>query len=135
MKVEGPKFRLWFDPGISDAEFDEMASALCKIIVCGKPQSPKHRRAVAIRQAMAQYQGARSTRANGLPPGINPISRQAGHASAAWKACMRTSIPIKCWMRPKPYRPEDTLNFDVNERGASPSEGRLLPLARGGAVR
>ena len=55
-----------------------MAHAICKIIVLGRPQTRKHRRAVAVRQAMAQYSGARSNRAKQL------ASRYATYLSAGW---------------------------------------------------
>ena len=41
MKIDGPKFRLWFDPDIDDEEWGEAAHAICKIIILGKPQSPR----------------------------------------------------------------------------------------------
>jgi hypothetical protein len=66
MKVEGPKFRLWFAPDISAEEFNEAASAICRVIVAGPPEKPGHRRAVAVRQVLAQYSGARSNRAKEL---------------------------------------------------------------------
>jgi hypothetical protein len=52
MMVQGARFSFRFAPDISDEEWAEMAHVLCKIIVCGKPQTPKHRRAVAVRQAL-----------------------------------------------------------------------------------
>jgi hypothetical protein len=66
MLIEGPRFRWWFAPNISEEEWAEMAHAVCKIIVCGRPQSPRHRRAVAVRQAMNLYQGPPSRRAKEL---------------------------------------------------------------------
>jgi hypothetical protein len=62
MMVEGPKFRLWFDPGIDDEEWGEAAHAICKIILLGRPQSPRSSNAA-----------------------IDPISRRAGAVSAIWK--------------------------------------------------
>jgi hypothetical protein len=65
MRVEGPKFRLWFAPNLSPEEFNEAASAICRILI-DPPQSPRHRRAVAVRQALAIYRGATSRRAKQL---------------------------------------------------------------------
>ena len=66
MKVEGPKFRLWFDPGISAEEFNEAAGEICRVLVAGPPEPPGHRRRVAVRQCLALYSGARSNRARQL---------------------------------------------------------------------
>jgi hypothetical protein len=66
MKVEGPRFSFRFAPDISEAEWAEMSHAVCKIIVLGRPQSPRHRRAVAVRTALNLYQGAPSNRAKRL---------------------------------------------------------------------
>ena len=66
MKIEGPKFRFWTAPDMSEAEWLEMGSALCRILVAGPPEPPGHRRAVAVRQALAQYQGAPTCRAKEL---------------------------------------------------------------------
>ena len=65
MKIEGPKFRFWTAPDMSEAEWLKMGSALCRILVAGPPEPPGHRRAVAVRQALAQYQGAPTCRAKG----------------------------------------------------------------------
>ena len=65
MKVEGPKFRLWFSPDISVEERAEAAHAICRFLI-DPPQSPRHRRAVAVRQAMNLYQGPPSRRAKEL---------------------------------------------------------------------
>jgi hypothetical protein len=55
-----------FAPDISEAEWAEMSHAVCKIIVCGRPQSPQHRRAVAVRTALNLYGGPLSLRATEL---------------------------------------------------------------------
>jgi hypothetical protein len=79
MKVEGPKFRLWFAPDISPDEFNEAASAICRILI-DPPQSPEHRRAVAVRTALAQYEGSLSGRAKILERQLKTYL-----AGAAWK--------------------------------------------------
>jgi hypothetical protein len=63
MLVEGPRFRLWFAPDISPNEFNEAAGAICRVLVAGPPEKPGHRRAVAVRQCLALYNGAQSARA------------------------------------------------------------------------
>jgi hypothetical protein len=78
MKVEGPRFSFRFAPDISEAEWAEMSHAVCKIILLGRPQSPRHRRAVAVRQALAQYGGARSNRAKQLE------RRYRGYLASGW---------------------------------------------------
>jgi hypothetical protein len=55
-----------------------MAHEICKIILCGRPQSPQHRRAVAVRQAMNLYQGAPSRRAKQL------ADRYRSYLAGAW---------------------------------------------------
>jgi hypothetical protein len=65
MKVEEPLFRLWIKPGLSAEERGEAAHAICRILV-DPPQPPRHRRAVAVRQALNLYQGALSHRAKEL---------------------------------------------------------------------
>src|SRR5580692_8767591 len=55
----------------------EVNSAICRILV-DPPQSPKHRRAVAVRQCLALYNGARSNRARQLE------SRFRLYLSGAW---------------------------------------------------
>ena len=77
MKMQGPKFRLWFAPNLSPAEFNEAASAICKILV-DPPRPLAERRRVAVRQAMAQYQGARSTRAKRL------AARYQSYLASGW---------------------------------------------------
>jgi hypothetical protein len=66
MLIEGPRFSFRFAPDISAEEWAEMAHAVCKIIVEGRPQTPQRRRQVAIRTAMALYQGPPSRRAKDL---------------------------------------------------------------------
>src|ERR1700732_1321819 len=48
MKIEGPRFNFGFAPDISDEKWAEMCHVVCKVIVCGRPQSPKRRRQIAI---------------------------------------------------------------------------------------
>jgi hypothetical protein len=80
MMVEGPKFRLWFDPGIDDEESGEAAHAICKIILLGRPQSPKRRREIAIRQALALFDGPLSRRAKELE------RRYRSYLAAGWRS-------------------------------------------------
>jgi hypothetical protein len=65
MKIEDPFFHLWIKPDISVEERAEAAHAICRHLI-DPPQSPKHRRAVAVRQAMNLFQGAPSRRAKEL---------------------------------------------------------------------
>jgi hypothetical protein len=66
VKIEGPRFSVWLAPDISDEEFAEAAHVFCKIAISGRPQSPRHRRAVAVRTALNLYEGTVSRRAKEL---------------------------------------------------------------------
>jgi hypothetical protein len=66
VKIEGPRFSFRFAPDISEEEWAEMAHVVCKIIIRGRPQTPKHRRAIAVKQILNLYQGAPSRRAKEL---------------------------------------------------------------------
>jgi hypothetical protein len=78
MLVEGPKFRLWISPNLSSEEFNEAASAICRILV-DPPQSPRHRRSVAVRTAMSLYSGSRYARAKTLE------SRYRSYLAGPWR--------------------------------------------------
>jgi hypothetical protein len=65
MKIEEPLFRLWIKPGLSAEEYQQAAGAICRHLV-DPPQSPRHRRAVAVRQALNLYEGPVSRRAKEL---------------------------------------------------------------------
>jgi hypothetical protein len=60
-----PLFRLWIKPGLSAEEWAEAAHAIARILV-DPPRPMAERRRVAVRQCLAQYQGARSNRAKML---------------------------------------------------------------------
>jgi hypothetical protein len=77
MMIEGPRFRLWLEPNLSAEEYQQAASAICRILA-DPPQSPKRRRAVAVRQALNLYSGARSNRAKQL------ASRYRLYLAGAW---------------------------------------------------
>jgi hypothetical protein len=55
MLVEGPRFSFKFAPDISEGEWAEMSHVVCGIIVRGRPQTPKHRRTVAVKQALGPF--------------------------------------------------------------------------------
>jgi hypothetical protein len=65
MKIEGPRFRIWLAPDISAEERAEAAHALFRHLI-DPPRPPAELRRVAIRTAMAQYQGAPYNRATQL---------------------------------------------------------------------
>jgi hypothetical protein len=65
VEVEGPKFKFWCDPRASVDERAAAAHAICRYLI-DPPQSPKHRRAVAVRQALNLYEGSISGRAKQL---------------------------------------------------------------------
>jgi hypothetical protein len=86
VKVEGPKFRLWLAPDISVEERAEAAHALFRILI-DPPRPLAERRRVAVRQALAQYQGARSTRAKEYCATNQPFGRPKARR---WNcACVR----------------------------------------------
>jgi hypothetical protein len=62
MKIEAPFFTLRIRHGLSPEQWNEVASALCRIAI-DPPQSPRHRRAVAVRAALNLYSGSRYNRA------------------------------------------------------------------------
>jgi hypothetical protein len=63
--LETPSFRVWIDPDLPPEKRTESISAILRY--CLDPPRPQaERRRVAIRQAMAQYQGAPSRRAKEL---------------------------------------------------------------------
>jgi hypothetical protein len=66
MQIEMPFFTLRVRPGLSPEQWANVAHALCRIAICPPPQTPQHRRAVAVRQCLALYSGARSNRARTL---------------------------------------------------------------------
>jgi hypothetical protein len=65
VKIEDQLFRLWIRPGLSAEEYAEASHAIFRHLV-DPPQSPKRRREVAIRQALAIYEGPVSRRAKEL---------------------------------------------------------------------
>jgi hypothetical protein len=73
MKVEGPRFSLWFAPDISPDE-----SAICRYLI-DPPRPLAERRRVAVRQALAQYSGSRFARAEQL------AARYQTYLAGAWK--------------------------------------------------
>jgi hypothetical protein len=79
MKVSGPKFRLWFDPGISAEEFNEAAGEICRVLVTGPPEPPGHRRRVAVRQLLHLYPGSARRRAQ------EASHRYAIYLSSNWR--------------------------------------------------
>jgi hypothetical protein len=85
MMVEGPKFRLWFDPGIDDEEWGEAAHAICKIILLGG----HNRRSTAVKSPFGKLSRSSMARCRAAPrssnAAIDPISRRAGAVSAIWK--------------------------------------------------
>jgi hypothetical protein len=52
-----PFFRLWIRPGLSDEQRNGVHSAICRIMI-DPPRSQAELRRVAVRTALAQYQGA-----------------------------------------------------------------------------
>jgi hypothetical protein len=78
MKVEEPFFTLKIRPGLTRDQWNEMGSAICRILV-DPPQSPQHRRAVAVRQALNLYSGARSNRAKQL------AARYQTYLASSWR--------------------------------------------------
>ena len=79
MLIEGPRFSFKFASDISEEEWAQMAHAVCKIIVCGRPQPPQHRRAVAVRATLNLYSGSRFARAEQL------AARYQTYLAGAWK--------------------------------------------------
>jgi hypothetical protein len=65
VKIEGPKFRLWLAPNLTAEERGEAAHAICRFLV-DPPRPQAERRRVAVRTALAQYQGSPSRRAKEL---------------------------------------------------------------------
>jgi hypothetical protein len=65
MLIEGPRFRLWIDPRISVEERAEAAHALFRHLI-DPPRPLAELRRVAVRTALAQYQGSVSSRAKRL---------------------------------------------------------------------
>jgi hypothetical protein len=62
MKIEGHRYRLWIDPRASTEQRAEAAHQLFRHLI-DPPRSVADRRRVAIRTAMAQYEGTRAARA------------------------------------------------------------------------
>jgi hypothetical protein len=73
VKVEEPFFTLKIRAGLTREQWNEVASEICRILI-DPPQSPRHRRAVAVRQAMNLYQGAPRARFGKLA--ASPIDRK-----------------------------------------------------------
>jgi hypothetical protein len=65
MNIEGPKFRFWCDPRASVEERAEAAHAICRFLI-DPPRPVAELRRVAVRTALAQYQGAPSRRCKRL---------------------------------------------------------------------
>jgi hypothetical protein len=77
MRVEEPRFRLWINPALTAEEYQEAASEICRILI-DPPLPQAERRAIAVRQALAQYQGAPSRRAKQL------ADRYRSYLAAGW---------------------------------------------------
>lgn len=87
MKVEQALFTLRIRPGLSAEQWNEVASAICRILI-DPPQSPRHRREVAVRQALNLYSGARSNRAKQL------ASRYRSYLASGWlRECDLETLP------------------------------------------
>jgi hypothetical protein len=82
---EGPKFRFWLAPGASVEERAEAAHAICRILI-DPPRPQAELRRVAIRTALAQYQGSPSARAKLL------ARNYAAYLSNGWlrERCLET---------------------------------------------
>jgi hypothetical protein len=76
--LETPSFRVWIDPDLSPEKRTESISAIFRYCL-DPPRPPVERRRVAIRQAMAQYQGAPSRRAKELE------RQYRGYLAANWR--------------------------------------------------
>jgi hypothetical protein len=65
MNIEGPRFRFWCDPRASVEERAEAAHAICRFLI-DPPRSRDELRRVAVRTALAQYEGSPYSRAREL---------------------------------------------------------------------
>jgi hypothetical protein len=75
--LETPSFKVWIDPDLPPEKRSESISAILRY--CLDPPRPQaERRRVAIRQALAQYSGARYNRAKQLE------SRYRAYLAGAW---------------------------------------------------
>ena len=79
MKIEAPRFRLSFADDLTDEEWSEVCRALCRIVVEGRPQTPKHRRAVAVRTLLHLFEGPPYRQATRL------ADRYRAYLSAGWQ--------------------------------------------------
>jgi hypothetical protein len=77
VKLEEPSFRLWIKPGLSAEEWAEAAHAIARILV-DPPRPVAERRRVAVRTALAQYEGPVSRRAKQL------ADRYRSYLAGAW---------------------------------------------------
>lgn len=77
--IEGPRFSFRYADDITDEELWQAAHAICGILVCGKPQSWKHRRAVAVRQLLHLFRGSARRRAQ------EASQRYAIYLSSNWR--------------------------------------------------
>jgi hypothetical protein len=65
MKIEEPLFRLWIRPGLSAEEYAETAHEISRILI-DPPRPLAELRRVAVRTALAMYEGSLSRRAKAL---------------------------------------------------------------------
>jgi hypothetical protein len=65
MKIETPYFSLKLRPGLTAEQRGEVAHAICRILI-DPPRPQTELRRVAVRTAMAQYEGSKSRRAKEL---------------------------------------------------------------------
>jgi hypothetical protein len=119
MKIEGARFSFRFAPDISVEEWAQMANTIDRILVAGPPQMPKHRRAVAVRTALAQYDGSPSHRAKELE------RRYRDYLASGWRRERNLE------MLPEPRSTDRVLLHRLAKLGAPSSWRRLFDIANG----
>jgi hypothetical protein len=75
--IEEPFFTLRIRPSLSPEQWNEVASALCKIAI-DPPRPLAERRVVCVRTALAQYRGSQSARCKVLE------RRYRGYLASGW---------------------------------------------------
>jgi hypothetical protein len=115
---EGPGYSFEVSDHISDEAWAEAARALCKFVICGRPQTPKHRRAVAVRAALMNLcEGSDSGRAKQLE------RKYRAYLRAGWKRELGLD------QLPEPRSVECTLLHRMARLGCASSWSQLLRIS------